>query len=204
MRFGRRQMCARCQSAVRLAEQRYVLRVAPECCGVSLNPLQCGPLVLQREGPRAIEPGIAEHAEDSQPVVDRHHNDVSDGREPASIEEAAGTDGAIAVDPQHHRLQPIRAGPLRCRQVEEQAVLLETRDVGIHRRLLGADVAGFGRVSRLGPCPDRRGGSPAVIPSCGCGVRDSLKSRYFPVTVPRTGPESVCTIAASAISSTSL
>jgi hypothetical protein len=109
-RPGRDQVGAGRQPSVGLAEHGHVAGVSPERGGVARHPPERRLLVLQAEGPRGLQPGVPEGAEDAQPVVDGHHHHVPDGGEPAGVEEAAGPDGAVAVDPHHHRPRLARAG----------------------------------------------------------------------------------------------
>jgi hypothetical protein len=178
-RPGRDQVGAGGQPAVGLAEHRHVAGVAPERGGVAGHPAQRGLLVLEAEGPRIVQPGMAEGSEDPQPVVDRHHHHhhhhVPDGGEPAAVEEAAGPDGAVAVDPHQHRPWLLRVGGPRDDDVQAQTVLGQAGHLGIGGGLLGAHVARPGGVCHLGPRAHRLGSPPAQLARRRRGIGDPLE-----------------------------
>ena len=67
-----------------LAEQRDVSRIAAKSVNVILNPLQGGNLVKQREIIDALarfllQRRMGKKAQVPQPVVDRHHDNVTGG-----------------------------------------------------------------------------------------------------------------------------
>jgi hypothetical protein len=174
-RPGRDQVGADRQPPVGLAEHRHVAGVAPERGGVAGHPPQRRLLVLQSEGPRALQPGVPEGPKDPQPVIDRHHHHVTGGGEPAGVEEAAGPDGAVTVDPHHHRPRRLRTGDPRDNDVQAQTILGQAGHLGVGGRLLRAHRTRTGGVSHLGPWGHRLRRPPAQLARRRGGIRDSLE-----------------------------
>jgi hypothetical protein len=185
-RHGRDQMGADRQPTVGLAEHRHVARVPAERGRVAGHPAQRRLLVLEAEGPRSLQPGMAERPEDPQPVVDGHHHDVPGEGERAAVEEAAAADGPVAVDPDHHRPGRGRGGRPGRGDVQAQAVLVQAGHLGVGGGLLGADGAWPGGVPWLGPGRHRLRRPPAEPSPGGGGVRDALEE---PVLVGHRPPD---------------
>ena len=121
-------------AARRLAEDRDIARVAPECRDVPLHPAQRRDLVeiavVAERAARGFlrECRVREEAKAAQAVVEAHEDEAAPRELRAVVHgrRAAAVDEAAAVDPHHHR--QLRRGRLLGRpDVEVQAVLARWR-----------------------------------------------------------------------------
>jgi hypothetical protein len=108
--------------------------VAAERVDVVSYPAQRRLLILEAECACAVQSGKAEAAEDAEPVVDGDRDDVTVGGEPVGVEEMAGPDRAVAVDPHHDRLACAAECVSGRDDVQRQAVLVDAADIRVRRR----------------------------------------------------------------------
>lgn len=117
------------------AENRHVRRVAAEGRNVVVHPLQAGDLVEQtevagsvgRRGRRVAQRRMAEPAEYTEPVLQRHHDHSLAAGQMMPQRRIRETERvAAAMDPHHHR-QPLTrgllGGELRSPDIQIQAIL---------------------------------------------------------------------------------
>ncbi len=173
-------------AARRLPGDRDLVRVTAEAGDVPVHPAQRRflveqPVIAVRGERRATQPRHVQEAEDAQPVVDGHHDDVIGPDDQRAVVLVPGPGGqAAAVDHDHDR-QPaaariVRGAPARaaCRgeHVEEQAVF-GVLAWAVAAGQLGTAVAVGRRVTDAGPRLHRLRGLPAQRPDGRRGVADA-------------------------------
>ena len=150
-------------TACRLPRDRDLVRIASEAGDVVVHPSQRGLLVGQAviaDVARRAERRMREETQRTQPVVDRHDDDVAAARQPARVVDVtAAVDEPAAVDPHHHRPRFARR---RWRpHIERQAVLAGFAFVDVVVDVLDASWAGTGGIAKPGPAGHRSRRLPA-------------------------------------------
>ena len=147
----------------------------PNPAMLSLHPSQRGLLIGQAviaDIARRAERRMREEAQRTQPVVDRHDDDVAAARQPAGVVDvAAAVDEPAAVNPHQNRSRLARR---RWRpHIERQAVLAGLAFVDVAVDVLDASWAGTGGITKPAPTGHRVRRLKAQRSHRRCGIRDS-------------------------------